>query len=32
MVERGIKGYVKKISRVIETCYVKGSCSNEMDK
>ena len=32
MVERGIKGYVKKVSRVIETFYSKGSCSNEMDE
>jgi hypothetical protein len=29
MVEHGIKGYVKKLSRVIETFYIKGSCSNE---
>ena len=29
MVEHGIKGYVKKVSRVIETFYIKGSCSNE---
>jgi hypothetical protein len=32
MVEHGIKGYVGKVSRVIETFYIKGSCSNEMDK
>jgi hypothetical protein len=29
MVECGIKRYVKKVSRVIETFYIKGSCSNE---
>ena len=32
MVERGIKGYGKKVSREIETFYIKGSWSNEMDK
>ena len=29
MVEHGIERYVKKVSRVIETFYIKGSCSNE---
>ena len=32
MVECDIKGYVKKVSGVIETFHIKGSCSNEMDK